>query len=82
MAKDSLPLARSEKQRLIKLGKVVREIRQKKGLTLEQVEEAGYPSWKHLQAVESGRKNLTITSLYRLAKALSISPADLISELE
>ena len=82
MAKDALPLTRKEKSRLQELGIRIRSVREQQKLTLEGVEGRGYPSWKHLQAVESGRKNLTITSLFRLAEALGVSPENLIHRLK
>ncbi len=82
MAKDALPLTRKEKSRLKELGLRVRGVREQKKLTLEGVEGRGYPSWKHLQAIESGRKNLTVTSLFRLADALDTSPESLLHRLK
>jgi len=56
MPKNAIPLTRAEKIRLKALGEKIRFIREKKKFTLEQVEERGFPSWKHLQAVEYGKK--------------------------
>ena len=78
MPRQARPLSRKEKARLNGFGSKIRAIRLQKGLTLEQVEERGFPSWKHLQAIETGRKNLTITSFFRLTDALDVEPADLI----
>lgn len=79
MAKDARPLSKTERTRLKNIGKHIRNLRESKGLTLEQVEDRGYPSWKHLQAVESGRKNFTITSLFRLAEALGVEAKEIIT---
>ena len=59
------------------VGARIRAVREKKGLTLEQVESAGYPSWRHLQKVESGQP-FTMTTLYRVAKALKVKPTALV----
>jgi transcriptional regulator with XRE-family HTH domain len=82
MAKDTTPRTQREERRLKEVGLRVRMIREKKGFTLEEVEEKGYPSWRHLQAIEHGKKNFTITSLFRLAKALGVSPGDFIVGLK
>jgi transcriptional regulator with XRE-family HTH domain len=62
---------------LKKVGTNIRTVREQKGLTLEQVEAAGYPSWRHLQKVESGQP-FTVTTLYRIAKALKVKPNELL----
>jgi transcriptional regulator with XRE-family HTH domain len=61
---------------LKKLGLRLREIRLSKGWTLEQVEEHGWPSWRHLQKIEAG-KNVTIVTLWKLAKIYKINLSDL-----
>lgn len=48
------------------LGQRLREIRLNKGWTLEQTEEHGWPNWRHLQKVESG-KNVTLITLRKIA---------------
>jgi len=61
------------------VGLRIKSIRLEKGWTLEQMEDRGYPSWRHLQKVEAG-KNITIATLFRVAKALKVSPKDLIKD--
>lgn len=58
---------------LKKVGANIRSERDKKGLTLEQVEEAGYTSWRHLQKVESGQP-VTLKTIFNIAKALKVQP--------
>lgn len=58
-------------------GLAIRNIRERKGLTLEETEAAGYPSWRHLQKVESGQP-FTMTTLFRIAKALGVKPSELL----
>lgn len=57
------------------VGLNIRGVREKKGMTLEEVEAAGYPSWRHLQKVEAGQP-FTMTTLYRAAKALKVKPSE------
>jgi transcriptional regulator with XRE-family HTH domain len=58
-----------DSQRFLKqLGFRLRTIRQEKGWTLEQAEEYGWTSWRHLQQIETGHKNISITSLRQLSR--------------
>lgn len=60
------------------VGLNIRAARERKKMTLEDVEAAGYPSWRHLQKVESGQP-FTMTTLYRVAKALKVKPSELLT---
>ena len=64
---------------LRRVGGAIRKRRVELGLTLEEVEGRGYPSWRHLQKVEAG-KNITLATLYNVAKVLKIDPQDLLSK--
>lgn len=78
-----MTLSRTEKRTAIYLKKVglkVREIREAKGMTLEDVEAAGYPSWRHLQKVESGHP-MTVKTLCNLALALGVQPSRFLDEI-
>lgn len=72
-----MELTAEEKKFLKKLGLRLRQIRESKGWTLEQTEEHGWHSWRHLQRIESG-KNVTIVSLRRLSKVFKITVLDLL----
>lgn len=52
---------------LKKLGLRLRKIRNDRGWTLEETEEYGWPSWKHLQRIESG-KNVTALTLLKISE--------------
>jgi len=80
--RQNIKLTKKEKQRLKDVGLVVRGIREKNEMTLEAVEGEGFSSWKFLQAIEAGKKNITITTLFRLASALGVSPVSLIKDLK
>lgn len=62
---------------LKEVGRSIRSARDRKGMTLEDVEAAGYPSWRHLQKVEAGQP-FTMSTLYRIAKALKVKPSELL----
>lgn len=68
--------SKNELKKAIKsIGLKIRAIRNEKKLTLEDVEARGYPSWRHLQKIESG-KNVTIETLLKVADALGCKVGD------
>ena len=71
----------SQKKALKAFGLILRQEREKKNWVLEDVIEHGYPSWQHWQAVESGLKNISFTTLLGIAKTLKKHPADLLKQL-
>jgi len=62
---------------LIALGKRTQKLRQKLGLTQEQLSERAGISPKNLSELENGRGNPTLTSLEGLAAAFGISLSEL-----
>lgn len=65
---------------LKKLGLRLREIRLSKGWTLEQAEEYGWPNWRHLQKIETG-KNITVVTLKKISELYKIELRDLFTDL-
>jgi transcriptional regulator with XRE-family HTH domain len=63
------------------LGLRLRELRNRRGLTLEATEEFGVKSWKHLQRIESGEANITMETLLQLAKIYKVHPSDVLKDL-
>lgn len=64
-----------------RLGLRLRELRVMRNLTLEETEELGVKSWKHLQRIESGDANITMQTLLLLAKIYRVHPADVLKDL-
>lgn len=64
-----------------KLGIKLREIRISKGWTLEETENQGWPNWRHLQKIESG-KNITLATLIKISNLYSIKLSELIKSIE
>ena len=65
---------------LKRLGLRLRAIRMQKGWTLEQTEEHGWGSWRHLQKIEAG-KNVTFATLFKLSKLYKMPMSEIFSEL-
>ena len=60
------------------VGRNVRRLRQKKGLTQEQFAEVSGFSQQYISSLENGRRNPTVVTLYELATALGISHIELV----
>jgi transcriptional regulator with XRE-family HTH domain len=58
------------------IGKRIREIRKRKGLRQEDVEALGI-STRYFQKIETGRANVTLKTLEKIASALEINPTEL-----
>lgn len=65
---------------LKKLGARLRAIRNDKGWTLEETEEHGWPNWRHLQKIESG-KNVTVSTIKKLSDLYKIPVSEILADL-
>ena len=63
------------------VGRNVRRIRQKRGLTQEKFAEISGFSQQYLSSLENGRRNPTVVTLYELATALGVRHMDLVRPL-
>lgn len=63
-------------------GRIIREMRKRKGLTQEVLSGLAAVSRSHLAEIESGRTNANVETLWRIAEALSIRLSDLIRMVE
>lgn len=57
----------------------VRALRTSANLTLKQAAERAELHWRHWQKIEAAETNATMLTLSRLADALNVDPADLLS---
>jgi methanogenic corrinoid protein MtbC1/DNA-binding XRE family transcriptional regulator len=67
------------KEYLIGLGRRVRDLRNKKGWTQEQLAESARLTRVSIVAVEGGKQNVSMDVVLRLANSLGTSPEDLLS---
>ena len=66
---------------LVKFGEKVREGRVKRGLTQEKLGKIAGMHRTYIGAVERGEKNLTLTNLLKIAKALKVKIVKLLEDL-
>ena len=67
------------KEYLMGLGRRVRDLRNKKGWTQEQLAESARLTRVFIVAVEGGKQNISMDVILRLANSLATSPEDLLS---
>ena len=60
------------------VGRNVRRLREKSGLTQEKLSEVSGFSQQYISGLEQGRRNPTIVTLHELAKALGANHMDLV----
>ena len=60
------------------VGRNVKRIRQRKGLTQEQLAELSGFSQQYISGLEQGRRNPTVVTLYELATSLGVGHMDLV----
>jgi transcriptional regulator with XRE-family HTH domain len=61
-----------------KFGKRVAQLREQAGLTQEKLAEITDISYPTIRGIEQGRQFTSLGGLHRLAKALHVTPADLL----
>jgi transcriptional regulator with XRE-family HTH domain len=59
------------------VGRNVRRVREKTGLTQEKLSEISGFSQQYISGLEQGRRNPTIVTLYELSQALGVSHIEL-----
>lgn len=64
------------------VGSRLKEIKEKKGLTYYDLEEAGYPNYKHLIKLENGERRFQIDSLIRFCLAVGIEPYEVLKGIK
>ena len=65
-----------------KFGEVLRELREKKGLTQEELAADSNLDRTYISLLERGLRQPTLSTLFGLATALEVSPSYLIKQIE
>ena len=66
----------------VKFGALLRELREKKGLTQAQLGTDANLDRTYISLMERGLRKPTINTLFALANALNISPSSIVKQLE
>lgn len=83
LIKGTALLSSADKKVLKALGEKIREIREKKKLTVYDVtgEDLLIKSRQHWQKIEAGQLSLTFITFYKIAQSLEIQPTELLKGL-
>jgi transcriptional regulator with XRE-family HTH domain len=75
-------MGQSQDERLIrKFGRNLKEIREKKGISLRDLAVEADLSANTISEIELGKRDPSMTTVVKLASALGIDPADLLPKL-
>lgn len=69
----------NEEKILILFGAHVRHIRQKKDISQEHLAHLSELDRTYISGIERGRRNISLINIMRLASALNVPPAELLS---
>lgn len=69
-----------KKERLIKFGNKVREIRLKKGLSQEELAEKANVHRTYIGMIERAEKNITLLNIEKIAIALDVTIVELFTD--
>jgi transcriptional regulator with XRE-family HTH domain len=64
------------------VGKVIRTLRKKKGMTQEVLSGLASIARSHLGMIETGKKQANFETIWRLAAALGMAPSELVRLIE
>ena len=67
---------------LLQFGKILRQIRKDKKLTLLELEVRSGINEGDISKIENGKKKLAFTTFIKLSKGLEVSPSQLLSEFK
>lgn len=67
---------------LEKFGDRIRELRKSRGLSQEELAELAGLHRNYIGGIERGERNIALLNIVRLAKALGVSPSELLNGIE
>lgn len=72
----------AENVELKKFGDRVRQLRKAKGISQEKLAELADMHRNYIGGIERGERNLALINIVRLARALGVSPSQLLEDIE
>jgi transcriptional regulator with XRE-family HTH domain len=70
---------REVRRELVPFGERLTQLRRAAGISQERLAELAGVERAYVSSAETGRRNATLTTLYKLAAALNVDPGELIS---
>lgn len=82
--KRAISLSREDKNILKSFGDRIRDVREKKNLSVYDItgEDMPIKSRQHWQRIENGQKNINLTTVFKITKSLEIEACDLFKNLK
>ncbi len=71
----------AERELRQRVSRNVARLRAERGLTFEMLSDRAGLHWRHLQKIEHGESNITLTTIARLSEGLSVDAQDLFLRL-
>jgi transcriptional regulator with XRE-family HTH domain len=71
-----------KKSECVAFGAAVRRLRSAQGLSQEQFADRAHVHRTFIGGIERGERNPTLTTIHRIARALGVTPSDLLTEAE
>lgn len=63
------------------LGKAIRKQRLALGLSQEALAEKAHLHWTYIGGIERGERNVSLLNIVRIARALNVTPSDVLKEI-
>lgn len=63
------------------LGKAIRKQRLALGLSQEKLAEKAHLHWTYIGGIERGERNVSLLNIVRIARALNVTPSDVLKEI-
>lgn len=64
------------------LGRAVRKRRLELNLSQEKLAEAAHLHWTYISGIERGTRNVSLLNIVKIARALSLSPSQLVADVQ
>jgi transcriptional regulator with XRE-family HTH domain len=69
---------KTQQQECIAFGRKIRALRARRGFSQESFADAASVHRTYIGGIERGERNPTLTTIYRIAKALNVAPSQLL----
>lgn len=71
-------MEKQAKKFVSKVGLRLRQLREERKWSLVDAERHGWDWWQNLQKIEAGKKNITLTTIFKLSKLYNVEPREIL----